>query len=122
MRRLAIAAAMSIALGGAAFAEQGDQASSGMGAVGGEPRSTQELRSAALRMQMDWGIRYSGDADRDFAASMVRYHEGAIAIARVQVGHGSDPEMRRLAEEMIRARQSEVELLRGYLARTVRLD
>jgi uncharacterized protein (DUF305 family) len=82
-----------------------------------EPASTRELRAANDRMHRDMNIRYSGNADRDFAAAMIPHHQGAIEMAQIQLRHGTDPEMRRLAEEIIRAQQAEIAQLRAFLAR-----
>ena len=54
----------------------------------------------------------TGNADVDFAAMMVPHHEGAIDMARRELQSGSDPTMRRLAQEIIVTQQSEIELMR----------
>ncbi len=60
----------------------------------------------------------SGDPDRDFAALMVPHHQGAIDMARVQLLHGKDPVLRRLAQEIIIEQQAEIELMRLWSAKT----
>jgi len=79
--------------------------------------STTAFMAANEKMHRDMAITYTGDADRDFAASMIPHHEGAIAMARVQLAHGRDPGMRSLAEVVIRAQESEIATLRAFLAR-----
>ena len=79
--------------------------------------STAGFMAANEKMHRDMAITYTGDADRDFAASMIPHHEGAIAMARVQLAHGRDPGMRSLAEAVIRAQEGEIATLRAFLAR-----
>ncbi|MBC7879810.1 MAG: DUF305 domain-containing protein [Anaerolineae bacterium] len=62
----------------------------------------------------------SGDPDRDFAALMMPHHEGAIDMARLQLLHGKDPVLRRLAQEIIIEQQAEIELMRQWLAKPER--
>ncbi|MGG5818428.1 CopM family metallochaperone [Falsiroseomonas sp. HW251] len=80
--------------------------------------ATREFRAANDRMHRDMAIRYTGNPDLDFAASMIPHHQGAIEMARVQLRYGTDPEMRRIAEEIIRAQEAEIAELRAFLART----
>ena len=79
--------------------------------------STAAFIAANEVMHRDMAIAFTGDTDRDFAAGMIPHHEGAIAMARIQLAHGRDPGMRRMAEEVIRAQESEIATLRAFLAR-----
>lgn len=78
--------------------------------------STTAFMAANEKMHRDMAITYTGDADRDFAASMIPHHEGAITMARVQLVNGRDPGMRSLAEAVIRAQESEIATLRAFLS------
>jgi uncharacterized protein (DUF305 family) len=97
----------------------GQQAHQGHGArpSANEPASTREFRAANDKMHRDMNIRFTGDADRDFAAGMIPHHQGAIDMARVVLRHGKDPEMKRLAESIIAAQEAEIAQLRAFLAR-----
>jgi uncharacterized protein (DUF305 family) len=76
-----------------------------------------EFQAANEAMHRSMGaVRLTGDADRDFAASMIPHHEGAIAMARLQLRHGKDPAMRRMAEEIVAAQEKEIAALRAFLA------
>ena len=69
------------------------------------------------RMHRDMAIKLTGNADRDFASGMVPHHQGAIDMARVELAHGTDPELRRLAEDIIAAQEKEIAFMRQWLSR-----
>lgn len=68
------------------------------------------------KMHQDMAIPYTGDADVDFIASMIPHHQGAVDMARVVLEHGSDPEVRKLAEAVIAAQEAEIEWMQEWLA------
>ena len=116
MTRFAFGALLALAVATPAFAQHAGHATAPRAAS--EPASTRELRAASDRMHRDMAIRYTGNADRDFAASMIPHHQGAIDMARVQLRNGTDPDLRKMAEEIIRAQEAEIAQLRAFLART----
>ncbi|WP_158044177.1 CopM family metallochaperone [Skermanella pratensis] len=88
--------------------------------VEGSSAVADAFRRSSARMHQDMEVGLTGDADQDFARSMIPHHQGAIDMARIQLEHGKDPEMRRLAEEVVAAQEREIERLRDWLARNPR--
>jgi uncharacterized protein (DUF305 family) len=56
-------------------------------------------------------VRPSGDNDVDFVALMLPHHEAALSMAKTELVNGVDPQMRRLAQEIIADQQSEIQLM-----------
>ena len=68
--------------------------------------------SAMTKMMIDMGIRPSGDVDADFVAMMAPHHQGAIDMALAVLRHGRNPQIRRLAQEIIVTQQQEIAVMR----------
>ena len=58
---------------------------------------------------------YTGVPDRDFVTMMIPHHQGAIDMAKALLLYGKDPQMRRLAQEIIIDQQSEIQLMQLWL-------
>ena len=60
-------------------------------------------------------VEDSANVDVDFVRLMVPHHQAAIDMAKTQLLYGKDPQMRRLAQEIITDQQSEIELMQLWL-------
>jgi uncharacterized protein (DUF305 family) len=128
---IAALAAASIAAAGASWAQHGGHAGHGnrpldaaalqamvrdMLPKAKDAPSTRGLKEAHLKMMRDMHISYSGRADVDFVRGMIAHHQGAIDMAKVELEFGKDPELRKLAEDIIRAQEAEIAQMQAWLA------
>ena len=60
------------------------------------------------RMHHDMAMQVDGTPDVIFAEAMVPHHQGAIDMAKVILGFGKDPEIRKLAEDIIAAQKKKL--------------
>jgi uncharacterized protein (DUF305 family) len=67
------------------------------------------------KMHKDMAVQYSGNPDVDFVRSMIPHHQGAIDMARIELQHGQDPEIRKLAEAVIKAQEAEISEMQAWL-------
>ena len=75
-----------------------------------------ELNASMQRMHAAMAsVEPSGDFDVDFVRMMLPHHQAAIDMAKTQLLYGQDPQMRRLAQEIITDQQSEIDLMRLWL-------
>ncbi|ATR19780.1 putative exported protein [Roseomonas mucosa] len=79
--------------------------------------STAEYRAAMERMHKAMDIPYTGDADKDFVAGMIPHHQGAIDMARTVLKYGKDPEIRKIAQDVIAAQEREIKELEAIRKR-----
>jgi hypothetical protein len=75
-----------------------------------------ELRAAMHRMHDAAAkIAATSNADEDFVRLMLPHHQAAIEMAQTQLLCGKDPELRRVAQEIITDQQAEIDLMRLWL-------
>jgi uncharacterized protein (DUF305 family) len=79
--------------------------------------ATRAYMAAALQMHKDMAVRYTGNADKDFAATMAAHHKGAIEMAKVELKYGTDPDMRKLAQQIVDDNEKEIALMRAWEAK-----
>ncbi len=83
---------------------------------GGTQSAWSELRKSMGAMHVAMaGVQSSGNSDVDFVKLMLPHHQAAIDMAKTELLFGKDPQMRRLAQEIITDQQSEIELMQLWL-------
>ena len=60
-------------------------------------------------------VTRSANSGVDFVRLMIPHHQAAIDMAKAQLLYGKDPQMRRLAQEIITDQQLEIELMQHWL-------
>ena len=79
-----------------------------------EMRQAYDASMQSMHDDMMQGI-LSEDADMAFAKGMLPHHEGAVAMAEVQLKYGKNEEMRKLAQEIIDAQKAEIDLMQNWI-------
>jgi uncharacterized protein (DUF305 family) len=91
----------------------------------GLPSSQKEQNGGTSELEMEQAmekmhariasIKPTGDNDADFVRFMLPHHQAALDMATAELTYGTDPQMRRLAQEIITDQQSEIELMQLWL-------
>ena len=61
------------------------------------------------------GVLRGAEFDRAWMEAMIKHHEGALAMAKDVLEGGTDPAVRKLAEEIVSGQQAEIDEMRSLL-------
>lgn len=88
----------------------------GMEMFGVMTLASMAFAQAEADMMTAMAITYTGDADTDFLTGMIPHHQGAVAMAKIVLEYGADPEVKALAEGITAAQESEIAWMTAWLA------
>jgi hypothetical protein len=88
------------------------------GTAGSVSPNWSELMGSMEKMHVAMkSVAWTGNSDVDFVRLMLPHHQAAVDMAETQLMYGKDPQMRRLAQEIITDQQSEIALMQLWLKR-----
>ena len=77
--------------------------------------ATKGYTDAMSKMQTNMPKVHKGDPDTDFARMMIPHHQGAVDMAKVEIQYGKDPDLRKMAEKMVKDQEKEIGDLQNWL-------
>lgn len=82
----------------------------------GDGQGHNELQQAMTKMmdQMK-GMQMSGDTDKDFVMMMIPHHQSAIDMAKNELSHGKEVEIKQMAQKMIADQNKEIKEFQSWL-------
>jgi len=96
--------------GGAGHGSQGHTSQ----AQGGKVDMHASMMSGMQKMQE---MKPTGDTDKDFAMMMRMHHQQAVEMAKAELEGGKSPELKAMAQKIIRDQQKEIAQLDKWLAK-----
>lgn len=67
-------------------------------------------------------VKLAGDPDKDFATLLIAHHEDLIFLARTQLEHGADEQLRRVAQKIMDEQQKQISELKEWQVRNRQAD
>ncbi len=78
---------------------------------GAKPHSgSMQMHEAMMAPMKNMG-NMTGDPDRDFASMMAEHHMSAVAMAKLELKYGKNPELLKLSKNIIKSQSEEIKIL-----------
>jgi uncharacterized protein (DUF305 family) len=81
----------------------------------GDSPSNAAYRASHDKMMKGMDVPLTGNADVDFVRGMIPHHQGAIDMAEVELTHGKDPALKKLARKIIADQKKEIAQMQAWL-------
>jgi uncharacterized protein (DUF305 family) len=78
--------------------------------------SSEGLTAANNKMMKDMAVKLTGNADCDFVAMLMPHHQGAVDMAEVELKYGRDPQLKKLARDIVAAQRKEIAFTQKWQA------
>lgn len=88
-----------------------------MTAPTGATPATKEFIETNAKMHGGMMIEFSDNADVDFVKGMIPHHQGAVDMARTVLKYGKDPEIKKFAQDIIKAQSAEIKFMNEWLSK-----
>ena len=113
-----LAAAFLVAMPGLAVAQSAQSnAMNSMAMKGPSSPSDKAYMEAMQTMMKNMKAKPTGNADKDFVQMMMPHHQGAIDMAKVELKYGKDPELLKLAGDIVSAQEKEIAEMKAWLGK-----
>jgi Domain of unknown function (DUF305) len=77
--------------------------------------SSMALNGIMMKMHQDMAMTFTGNPDIDFVKGMIPHHLAAVDMAKTVLAFGEDPDVKKVAEGVIKAQESEITWMKEWL-------
>jgi uncharacterized protein (DUF305 family) len=120
--RLIATAVTAILMAGApAMAQQAGQHQHGQSATPKQAGDSNAAYKASHdKMMKGMEVPLTGNADVDFVRNMIPHHQGAVDMAEVELAHGKDPALKKMARKIIADQKKEIAQMEAWLKKNAK--
>ncbi len=69
------------------------------------------------KMTSDMDVKTTGKPDVDFVRMMLPHHQGAVDMAKVELKYGTDPTLRKMAQDIVSSQEKEITEMKEWQAK-----